>query len=231
MKRVVLLLVAGILAGCSSEKKSTSEKLIPMDKNIAAQEIRISLKIEEVDLFVQVGRVGRHCVEKGLYGNSMENSMDPESDLNTIIAKRAGYVTVVPDGKGFWKVTLTDQGNTAMAQGSEGKPFAHNSGAGCDYQQVDFPLATPELVDVTDLSADQIYPKADYTWKWKPTELGQALRQDGRIYRSLNSVQRVELGVFKRGIAEMLPMPVPPEDYTKNSTATFKRDKKGWTVL
>ena len=145
MRKVAILLI-GCFLGCSG---ASSSKL--MDKNTAAAEIKPHLQAADNSLFFLIGRVGTDCVELDSAGRERKIDLNPTSNINTIVAQRAGYATVTPDGKGFWKVALTEQGSAVLAAANQ-KPYAPNARNGCDYQQVDFLVATPELVRVTDLT-------------------------------------------------------------------------------
>ena len=225
MKRVVLLLLV-ISIGCSSDK--TTDKNL-LDKDTAASEIKSYLHTSDNAISVQIGRVGTHCEEVTASGQKLKVDLTPDTDLNAIILKRAGYVTVAPDGKGLWKVALTDQGN-AVLEASKEKPYQHNTGNGCNYQQVDFTLATPELVRIDGISADPNTPQVDYWWKWNATDLGQALRRDGKIYPTLTPLQQAELQSHMRGLVQILQMPVPPEDFTGHDKAKFTKYTDGWRI-
>lgn len=235
MKRVVTLLLLCICIGCSSNHQSAGETTTPqdkskapLDKSTAASELKTYLAIGDTALSVYVGRTGKRCVETQSNGEKITVNSSPDSDISSLIATRAGYITVSPDGKGFWKTALADQGSKALAPNE--KPYAHTVGGGCDYQQVDFTLATPELVEVTAILGTERVPSVQYSWKWNVTELGRALRQDGKVYPTLNEEQRLSLGFSKRGLVEMLPIPVPPENFIGHSTAAFTRDGNGWAI-
>ena len=220
---VAILLVACLLgcSGCSNSKA--------MDKQTAAAEIKTYLQVDDNTLFIKIGRLGTNCVELDSAGRKTKLDLNPASDINTIVAQRAGYATVTPDGKGFWRVALTDQGNAALAA-ENGKPYAAKAGNGCDYQQVDFVVATPELVGVTDVTADSNAPEADYSWKWKVTDLGKMLRRDGKVFPSLTPLQQAELQTHIHGLVQFLPIPVPAGDFIGSSTAKFQRMIDGWRI-
>ncbi len=237
MKRVVMLLLLCVFMGCSSSDKSAGENQAPqdkskaptpLDKTTAASEIKTFLAIGDTALSVYVGRVGRRCAEAQPNGEKRMVDRSPDSDISSVIAKRAGYITIAPEGKGFWKIALADRGTKALAPNE--KPYDHTIGGGCDYQQVDFTLATPELVEVTAILGTERVPSVQYSWKWNVTELGQTLRQDGKVYPTLNEEQRLSLGFSKLGLVEVLPIPVPPENFIGHSTAAFTRDGNGWAV-
>ena len=219
MRKVVILLL-GCVLGCSG----ASSKL--MDKTTAAAEIKPHLQAGDNILFLKIGRVGTDCVELDSAGRETKFDLNPTSNINTIVAQRAGYATVAPDGKGFWKVALTDQGKAALKE----TPYASNARNGCDYQQVNFVVATPELVSITDLTADMDAPKADYSWKWKVTGLGEMLRRNGKVFSTLDPLQQAELQTHIHGLVQPLLLPVPPEDFIGHSTVKFQRMVDGWRI-
>lgn len=219
MRKVAILLV-GCVLGCSG----ASSKL--MDKTTAAAEIKPHLQAGDNILFLKIGRLGTDCVELDSAGRETKFDLNPTSNLNTIVAQRAGYATVAPDGKGFWRVALTDQGKAAM----KGTPYASNARKGCDYQQVDFLVATPELVSVTDVTADTNAPEADYSWKWNVTTLGQMLRRDGKVFSTLTPLQQAELQTHIHGLVELVPVPVPAEDFIGYGKVKFQRMIDGWRI-
>ena len=223
MRKIAIVLL-GCVLGCSG---ASSSKL--MDKNTAAAEIKPYLHSGENALFIKIGRVGSNCNELDSAGRETKFDFNPTSNINTIVAQRAGYATVTPDGRGFWKVALTEQGSAVLAAANE-KPYAPNARNGCDYQQVDFLLATPELVSVTDLTADVNAPEADYMWKWKVTALGEMLRRDGKVFPTLTPLQQAELQTHIHGLVELLPVPAPPEDFIGSGRVKFQRMVDGWRV-
>jgi hypothetical protein len=213
-KAVLLPLVLCCVLGCSG----SSSKL--MDKDTAAAEIKPYLQAGDNIIFLNIGRVGTDCVELDSAGRERKFDLNPTSNISTIVAQRAGYVTVMPDGKGFWKVALTDQGRAAL----KGTPYASNARNGCDYQQVEFLVATPELVSVTDVTADTNAPEADYSWKWKVTGLGQMLRRDGKVFPTLDPLQQAELQTHIHGLIELVPVPVPTENFIGYGKVKFQRE-------
>jgi hypothetical protein len=220
MRKIAILLL-GCVVGCSSSKQ--------LDKNTAAAELKPYLQGGDNVLFITIGRVGTNCVELDSAGRETKFELNPMSNINTIVAQRAGYATVTPEGKGFWKVALTEQGSAALAA-TNATPYAHNARKDCDYQQVDFLLATPELVNVLDVTVDENAPQVDYFWRWKVTALGQMLRRDGKVFSTLDPLQQAELQTHIFGLVELLPLPVPPEDFSGHATVKFQRTVDGWRI-
>lgn len=208
---VVLLLV---LTGCSSNK---------LDNKTAANVIRSPLAHDQNTIVLDIGRVGASCVYI-LDGEERPADLSPERSPERFAAEAVGYLSVTPDGPGFWKVALTEKGKAFVL----GNPAPQPPLKGCDYQQVSFLLATPELVEVTGVTADENAPEVEYLWKWNVTDLGRGLRKDGKAFAALNQNQRTRLAKFVLSRIHKLPIPVPPEGYTEQGTVQLKKYTDGW---
>lgn len=208
----VLLLV---LAGCSSNK---------LDNKTAAKVIRSPLAHDQNTIVTDIGRVGATCVYILDDGKEQASDLSPEENPERVAAEAVGYLSVAPDGPGFWKVALTEKGKAVVL----GKPAPQPPLKGCDYQQVSFLLATPELVEVTGVTADENAPEVEYLWKWNVTDFGRELRKDGKAFAAMNQSQRTMLAKFVLSRIHKLPIPVPPEDYTEKGTVQLKKYTDGW---
>jgi hypothetical protein len=178
-----------------------------------------------------VGRVGRHCSVLGDKVKS-ELSMDPNADISSVVAAKAGYVTFAPDGKDFWKISLTDKGQAVLDAQHE-KPYARKTNDGCDYELVNFLIAKQNVSQVTGITGDDASAEAEYRWTWELTELGAALREQGDIYSKLTSEQQDDLRRDFGGdiLAPAMELPVPSEEEIKNGargTMKFKKYDNGW---
>lgn len=223
MGKASILLVC-LLLGCSGDSTPKA-----MDKATAAKEIKSLLSTSDNAISLEIGRVGTSCGELDSAGREQKFNQSPMINVSSIVAQKAGYVTVQPDGKGFWKVALTEQGQAALAASKE-KPYAHNALEGCDYQQVDFVVVTPELVSVESVTADENDPEVDYLFKWNTTDLGRALRLDGKVFPALTPLQQAELQTHIHALVELVRLPVPPDDYTRSGRAKFKKLTDGWRI-
>ncbi len=208
---IVLLLV---LVGCSSNK---------LDNRTATNVIRSPLAHDQNTIVTDIGRVGATCVYT-LDGEERPTDLSPEWSPERFAAEAVGYLSVTPDGPGFWKVALTEKGKAFVL----GKPNPQPPLKGCDYQQVSFLLATPELVEVTGVTADENAPEVEYLWKWNITDFGRELRKDGKAFAALDQHQRTMLARFVLSRIHKLPIPVPPEGYTEKGTVQLKRYTDGW---
>ncbi len=223
MRTGCLLVLAGVLTGCSGGKPDTQT---------ATEEIKRLLGTSRNSIVVPIGRVGLHCSEKEPQSRYLSDSLPPGQDADTATARNAGYVTVNPEGKEFWTVRLTDKGRAVMKAEDE-TLSSPQSANGCDYQLADFIVATPTLIQVTRVTGDKQGAVAEYAFKWTPTELGVALRQDGEIYSELLPYQRLELQyhLAKRSVPHGIEIPVPPEALFSYGSARFENTDKGWRLI
>jgi hypothetical protein len=209
----ILLLI--VLVGCSGKM---------LDNQTAEEKIGRVLKHDDHKIIVLVGRVGANCQTVTIQGDKVDIDQNPTSDVPSQVAKAEGYITVAPDGANYWKVDLTEKGKAATV----GKPLVVTPQRGCDYQQINFSVATPELVKLTGITADENNPEVEYIWRWKVTELGQELRKDGKVFTALNQNDRSSLENINLLGDWHLPIPVPPEDFTAKGTMKFKKFTDGW---
>jgi hypothetical protein len=181
------------------------------DREIASQVIAAKLNGETKDIAVAIGRVGSHCASV----TQVEARTNPETDIFDIVAKNAGYVSVIPDGAGCWRVSLTDRGQSARIP-----PPRHGVAGEGDFQLVAFTVAKPSLVQITGITGDESSPEVEYLWKWVATDLGGALRVNGHVYSSLTMAQRATLRklLAMTDLSPALPLPVPSEE--RGSPAT-----------
>jgi hypothetical protein len=208
-------------------KRSPEGWRLAFDQPSSAEIVQQKLSSEPKVIYVKVGRVGAHCAEI-IGGNDIELDLNPQQNIDTIVAVKAGYLTFVPDGKDFWDVTLTDKGKAAIRLDSRVALYGHQTLKGCDYQQADFIVARGALVKTTATKDDNNSPEIEYSWKWEPTELGRALTQTGEIYSKLNSKQREDL---RRSLADSEmspPMSVPVDSIIVNSRVVLKNRNGQW---
>jgi hypothetical protein len=198
-----------------------------LDKQTAAEEINRVFETSKNSITPHIGRIALKCEDEddrtAYYGG------DPNDDLDTVIARAVGYVVVIPDGKGYWKINLTDKGQAVMSAGG-GKLYDPEKHAKCDYQLAQFYIATPTLVEVTRITGGEHAAVAEYTYKWKATELGAALRNGGIAYSKLSSNQRFDLKYYLAKYSEVhgVNIPVPPEDKVDYGSLIFAKGDNGW---
>jgi hypothetical protein len=221
--RRLALICFCLLLGCSGNT---------LDRDTALKELNSKFRAKRRDLMFNIGRVGSHCSTVDLgEGKRGEIDLDPGKKIATIVAMKGGYVTVVPDGKDYWKVDLTARGKSFM-DAQRKHPYGNEKQKGCDFEQVEFPIAEGSVLEVTGITEGEALRGVDFQWKWQPTELGVRLREDGDIYSMLTPAQREDLAymlnVGETGVR--LPVPLPPADSSIRSTVRFKKYDDGWRI-
>jgi hypothetical protein len=221
MRSAWLLLILGLLLGCT---KGT------LDRETAAEKINRRFRLDQRNLLVQVGRIGSHCYVE-VAGRKYETDLNPAKDVPTVVAMKAGYVTVTPEEKGYWKVALTDKGQAFMTAQHQ-KLYGHEVNMGCDFEQAQFAIAKASVVKVTGVTTGEDSRIVEYRWKWTPTELGNALRENGDLYLKLAPNEQAYLrdNLDVLGSGPNLPIPVPPEGSTNLATAKFNHYDDGWRL-
>lgn len=222
MRKAGILLLF-VLLGCSSNK---------LDQNTAEGLMKRILSSNPANFSLDVGRVGTQCPYLNDKGQQAELPLDltPQSQPATVFAEMAGYVTVNPDGDGFWKVALTDSGKNLFQQ-SGGKHLSKAALNGCDYETDFLNVAVPELVKVTAIIPGEGSTEIAFVWKWNVTDLGRELRQDGKLYLMLAPPQRERLRRYMNHIDfgfQKLTLPVPEEAFTGTGSVRVKKDANGW---
>jgi hypothetical protein len=218
------LLLISLLAGRSAGK---------LNRSTAEKEIQSHFKGNQSTIVIQVGRVSSHCVHVSQRdGTEKVEDLNPQTALGTIVATKAGYVTVTPDGENFWKVDLTDKGRQVHDPSWQVTGAYHNQLKGCDYKLSSFIVAHPELAKITNLSGDETAPTVNFEWTWVATEFGATLRENGPVYsqlvpeqkKALSSVIQLdpETAVFK------VLVPVPPEGQMQQETVQFQKSGGSW---
>jgi hypothetical protein len=213
------LLPLCLLTACSGSKM--------LDNSTAEEKIRSSFSQKQYYIYSHIGRIGTDCGTKTVQG--IEVNVGSKPDASEISAIAAGYITVEPDGPNFRKITLTEQGKAA----ADGEPYEGDVQKGCDYKQINFPVANRELVQIEGITADENNPEVEYLWRWKVTKLGEALREDGAAYKALTPEQRSameRLEISTTGSFGNFPLPIPPEGSISRSTVRFKRFTDGWRM-
>jgi hypothetical protein len=212
----VLLLAACV--GCSNT----------LNRGFAGEQIKTNTYLEEPpELWVDVGRIGLSC-----------EPLPPANNIELTIAKMAGIVTVKPDGKNFWQVSLTDKGR-ALPEAKKLESDPPDTKGGCSSQQLTIPLATREFVDVTGITGSENEAQVDFRYKWKPTELGSALNENGAIYTKLTADQQSSIRNMIHGRSTLFwaaaPLELPITEMDQNfgvaSKARFQKYDDGWRLI
>ena|SRR5690242_5217852 len=228
MNKILLISLLTSLVACSSSNTSPS-------KEEALRDINLKYQVFERSLNVDIGRTGTDCYLVG-NGPGLDIGYRPETDLGTIIAVRAGFLSVKPADKNRWDVSLTDKGN-AFVNAEHITPVNHRVGNGCDENQISFPIARAHVSEVAGPQGDAETYKYTYLWKWEVTALGASLRQDGDVYSKLSPSQRKDLPETVNPIHGMsagpdLPIPVLSEasNIPRSGSAIFKKENNRWSV-
>lgn len=224
MGRALLLAVVVVVIGCSKgalDRKTASEKI---NEAFSSQRARIP---------VRVGRIGIHCETRTENSKTEDLELSPKYDTAVAMAQAAGYVDVIPDGEGFWKVNLTDPGR-AFVQAYHVVPEPPPGSSHCGYQFYSLPLATAHVAEVTGIVLDEKAAQVEFGWNWTLTDLGRELKPDGKIYSALNDVQRDSLKMWlSANPGPRLQIPVPSDEELRvahHDTALFFKYDDGWRL-
>jgi len=230
MNKIWLLAVLISLAACSSKQPATDA---PPGKEAALNEINTRYVILQRALDFDIGRTGTDCYFPG-NGQPFDIGYRPETDLETIVAVKAGLVEVKAAEKNRWDVTLTEKGK-AVANAGYLKPIHHRVGNGCDEYQISFPLAMARAFDVAGPKPEADSYEYTYSWKWEITELGKTLRQDGEVFSKLTQSQRQQLQELTNvrndvnaGPLLSIPVPLDTDNRPRPGTAIFKKERDRW---
>lgn len=225
MRRTLLLLGLLAVLGCSRNT---------LDRKTAMEKINQEFSKQRVRIPVRIGRVGIHCETRTENGKTFELHLDPKTDTAVVMALAAGYADAAPDGDGFWKINLTDQGR-AFVNAQHVVPEAPPASSHCGYQFYLLPLATAQVTEVTGIVPDQKASQVEFLWNWSLTEFGKDLRAGGKVYSVLDERHRDSLQFwFSANPGPTLPIPAPPDEELKTphrETAQFVKYDDGWRVV
>jgi hypothetical protein len=221
---LLLLAIAVVVIGCS---KGT------LDRKTATERINEAFSKRRPHIPVRIGRVGSHCETRIVDGKTQDVDLNPVADPAAVIASAAGYIDAVPDGQDFWKVTLTDRGR-AFAKTYDVVPGPSVDPSHCGYQIYSLPLATAKVTKVTGIVPGDKTAEVELAWNWSLTDLGLALRANGRVYSALTEIQRRSLqDWFYMNPGPFLPLPAPSDEDLKSEhhdTALFVKYDDGWRL-
>lgn len=140
-------------------------------------------------------------------------------DLRYRMLERAGVVTVGANQVAGTPVDLTAEGKKLLTQIPGAKRTEEADGA-VAYR---VPLAEMELVQITNVATSRPgRATVEFTWRWRPTALGESFDASGTVVRAFNSQEQMEL-MDKYGVRFYRQ---PPE------TAVVALDKspQGWRL-
>jgi len=121
---------------------------------------------------------------------------DPVSEPHYKLLSKAGILTLKPQGSKV-QITLTANGEKTVNAVENVKKQKESDGS-IIYT---VPLATKELVKVEDIA--KLSPgkvRVDYSWQWKPTEMGKSFDAAGPVVKSFGTYDRSVL-IDKYGAA------------------------------
>jgi hypothetical protein len=222
--RALLLAVAVLVIGCS---KGT------LDRKSASEKINEAFSEESVHIPVRIGRVGSHCETRTIHGETRDIDLNPAADPAAVIASASGYIDAVPDGQDFWRVTLTDPGR-AFVKTHDVAPKPSVDPNHCGYQIYSLPIATAKVTEVTGIVPGDKTSQVEFAWKWSLTDLGMALRANGKVYSALTEIQRRSLqDWFSMNPGPLLSVPAPSDEDLKrdhHETVQFVKYDDGWRL-
>jgi hypothetical protein len=199
-------------------------------KQKAAETVNDAFRDSKNYLIIRVGRIAWSC-EDDDDGVKLTTppTWSPAQNADIRIAQNVGYVASAPDGKGYWKISLTEKGQEVLNTENE-KPYGRKTGNACDYEYVKFLIASPTLVEVTEVAVTERVAVVQYAYKWAPTELGLALRKGGEAYSKLTSLERTELQYHleKASMLHGVNIPVPPNDDVSYGSIMLAKGDDGW---
>lgn len=129
-------------------------------------------------------------------GTVAYDATDDPSGPHYKLLQKLGIVTTKPGKNGTLLVQLTPAGEKQISAFPEFKKKTDGEG-GVEYK---VPLATKELVKVEKVT--RLSPSSavvEYSWKWKPNELGKQFDAAGSAVQSFNSWERATL-IQKYGV-------------------------------
>ncbi len=223
---VVTFMALILSTGCSSGS---------LDRTSAKKAIQARFNDDISGIILHIGRVGPKCFNTGYpKGEQIPVDLTPDKSLETAVAILAGYVTVRPDGQDYWRVDLTEKGKAAPKMDRLKLGDDHNMANGCDHRTTAFSVASMEVVQVTGISSDQEkgadVRMAEFEWRWKATDLGEMLRENGSVYSKLTPEQRDKLIAVNPTDGGILKVPVPPENDIRQAMLPFKKYDDGWRL-
>jgi hypothetical protein len=148
---VALIVLA---AGCSGKK----------DQKTVIDVLNKSMSRDRIMLDLPLGRVGQACAN-----SNIEAKPVPEQAIY-FAAQKAGFITITPDGAGFWKVELVNPSPQVM---EALKTAAHNTMDGCDSIWFSFSVAYKSVSEVRNFQkVDGDQSEVEFTWKWTLAQWG-----------------------------------------------------------
>src|SRR5262249_26466693 len=127
----------------------------------AFEAISESVERDAAGLSVDLGRVGDPCGDIPAFATTP----DLTAQTGYYSARKAGLITITPDGSNFWKVELVTGDRELLARLAKDK---HNQQNGCNSVPFFFFVAVrsmSELVNLQKITDEK--SEAEFTWKWE----------------------------------------------------------------
>jgi len=167
------------------------------------------------ELFLTIGKVTGSC-----YNLTNYDPVQSDSGSEYKALAQAGYITIKPEKRHVWNVSLTQAGQQAIKDA----PYAHTQKADCDSWQVSLPLSTFQDLIVSGVLEDGVHAKADISVKWKVTPLGLALRKEAVQLKLSDLGTQVLVG------DDLARLPVNATEYRTYRTILFDKYDDGWKI-
>ena len=164
---------------------------------------------------MRIGKVTGSC-----YNLTNYDPVQSDSGSEYKALAQAGYITIKPEKRHVWNVSLTQAGQQAIKDA----PYAHTQKADCDSWQVSLPLSTFQDLIVSGVLEDGPHAKANISVKWKVTPLGLALR------KAAVQLKLSDLGTQVLVGDDLARLPVNATEYHTYRTILFDKYDDGWKI-
>lgn len=220
MVLALLLTISLLFTGCSGSK----------DKKAAIEAINESLDRDAFGLSVDLGRVGDPCGNIPAFATTPDLAVQPRY----YSARKAGLITITPDGPDFWKIELVHSDPELLERLAKDK---HNQQNGCNSVPFLFDVAVRsmgELVNLRKITDEK--SEAEFTWKWELTPEGE------KLVNALSASERIQLSDKLQHVqSDSVYRPFPDDlafnlaDLGRSSRPRpakimLKRSNNGWVV-
>ena len=216
--RFIAVIVAAIsivmLTGCSSHL-SRSKVDSEMRQQYQCPDSACFPGFGGEERFLRIGKVTGSC-----YNLTNYDPVQSDSGSEYKALAQAGYITIKPEKRHVWNVSLTQAGQQAIKDA----PYAHTQKADCDSWQVSLPLSTFQDLIVSGVLEDGPHAKANISVKWKVTPLGLALRKEAVQLKLSDLGTQVLVG------DDIARLPVNETQYDTYRTILFDKYDDGWKI-
>lgn len=151
-------------------------------------------------------------------GNVKASVNEKPRDPHYKLLENAGFLKLANSKNNAVQVTLTPLGEGTFSRLPEFRKASQPDGT----QAFDVPLANREVAEIT--SIKMVNPSTatvEYTWKWKPTKVGELFDASGPAVKKFNTYERATL--IKDHGADFY-------HETQKATVTMVRSGKSWQI-